>query len=163
MAELQTALALIASHPERSRFVGPRSEALVDAAEGALGLILPPTYREFVLKLGAGNVGSFEVFGVVSADFRNSGIPDAIWLTLRAREEWPLPASMVAVYFDGATGYFVLDTSRRDAEAESPVLRWYPGLSSPATAQQVVAPDFGSFLLKTVESALAEPGELRRH
>ncbi len=163
MAELQAALKLIASHPERSHFVGPRSEALVDAAETALGVILPPSYREFLLKLGAGAFGSEEVYGVIREDIVNSGIPDAFWLTLRARKEWPLPPSMVVVYFDGGTGYFVLDTTRRDASAESPLLLWYPDLSSRGgRGQEIVALDFGSFLLETVESELARPALQRR-
>ena len=65
--------------------MGPRPEELVAAAERALGLEFPPGYREFVLDLGAGDVGGEEFFGVVDDGFEDSAIPDGVWLTLRER------------------------------------------------------------------------------
>jgi antitoxin YobK len=62
-------------------FVGERSEDLVLAAEVALGHQLPASYRLFVKLLGAGNVGSEEIYGVTSPDFVTSSVPNGIWLT----------------------------------------------------------------------------------
>lgn len=45
-----------------SFFAGPREASLVAAAEVALGVALPPTYRRFVTELGAGNAGSREFY-----------------------------------------------------------------------------------------------------
>ena len=54
MAELEVGLRLVAQHPDASFFIGSRDEELVKAAEAALGLAFPPTYRRFVRELGAG-------------------------------------------------------------------------------------------------------------
>ena len=99
---------------------------------------------------------------MIGANFENSAIPDAVWLTLRARKEWPLPARMVVVYFDGMTGYHVLDTSRRDPGGESPVLLWYPARSRDDGTPQIIAADFGSFFLDAVETDITGPAR-RRH
>ena len=65
-------------------FAGPRPEALVARAEAALGLRFPPSYRQFLLDLGAGDVGGFEVYGIIDDDFADARVPDAIALTLDA-------------------------------------------------------------------------------
>src|SRR5262249_29464172 len=66
-------------------FVGARPAAMVARAEAALGLRFPPSYRQFLLELGAGDVGGFEVYGVVNDNFTDARVPDAIALTLQAR------------------------------------------------------------------------------
>ena len=58
LAEYSEAVELMNKRPEvGADFVGPRTEALVEAAERALGLKLSATYRRFVLEYGAGNFG----------------------------------------------------------------------------------------------------------
>lgn len=151
MPDLETALQLVEQHPGECFFVGPRDEALLAAAEDALGLVFPPTYRAFLSRLGAGNVGAEEIYGVIDKDFTDSGVPDGIWMTLRARREWGLPIGMVVVYFDGGTDYFVLDTADG---AEARVRRWRPGVSKPGDDLSEVAPDFGSFFLDITRRAL---------
>ena len=152
---LAKALDAIEAEPDRCDVLGPRDEGLVRAAEEALAVRLPPSYRQFVSRLGVVSVGPEEIYGVIRSDFANSGVPDAIWMTLRARAEWGLPASMVVVYFDGAEGYFVLDGRAQPIGSEWPVVAWYPGASTSDEALEVVALDFGSFLLRIVEDQLA--------
>ena len=131
-------------------FVGERSEELVSSAEEALGFSLPEGYRLFVRELGAGNVGAEEVFGVTSADFVDSAVPNGAWLTLDVREAWGLPETMLVVYFDGGVDYYVMD-----CELENPpLLLWRPGVSSVDDDLAVVAEDFGSFLLELTEREL---------
>ena len=151
MSDLERALELVEQQPEECCFVGPRDEGLVAAAEEALGVRFPPTYRAFLYRLGAGNVGAEEIYGVIDMDFLDSGVPDGIWMTLRARREWDLPPAMVVVYFDGGTDYSVLDIA---GAVEAPVRRWRPGVSKPGDDLSEVAADFGSFFFDITRRAL---------
>jgi hypothetical protein len=161
MPEFEAAMAIVSEHPGVADFVGPRDSYLIAKAEQTLGVIFPPTYQVFLGRLGAGHFGSFEVLGVITDEFRNSGIPDAIWLTLRAREEWPLPRHFVVVYFDGGTDYFVLDSSRVRADGEYPIVAWHPGQAI-NLAPQEVADDFGSFFLRYIRAELGFISGTRR-
>ncbi len=76
MAELEQALDAV-RESDRARFVGPRGPGLVLAAEEALGVTLPPTYRRFVTELGAGSVGGREFYGAIDENFVDSSIPTA--------------------------------------------------------------------------------------
>ena len=154
LAEVDEALRLVADRPDRSFFAGERPPALLAAAERALGLSFPPSYRAFLRRLGAGNVGASELYGVIDDNFTDSAVPDGIWMTLRGREAWGLPRSMVVVYGDGFGGYFVLDTAKTDEDGECPVLVWQPGRSERSEELEFIAPDFGSFFLETARRAL---------
>ncbi|MGH9247873.1 MAG: SMI1/KNR4 family protein [Acidimicrobiales bacterium] len=143
MAELEQALdAVLVS--DRAHFVGPRESGLVSAAEEALGVPLPPTYRRFVAELGAGSVGGREFYGAIDENFVDSSIPDGIWLTLDERERFGFPNHLVIVGDAGLGGHYVLDTSQRDADGECPVVVWVAGQSQEGDNLEV-APDFGSF------------------
>lgn len=144
MAELEQALDAV-RQSDRARFVGPRDAGLVSAAEEALGVPLPPTYRRFVTELGAGSVGGREFYGAIDENFLGSSIPDGIWLTLDERERFGFPKHLVIVGDTGMGEYYVLDTSRRDADGECPVVIWAAGQSREDDDLEVVAPDFGSF------------------
>lgn len=154
MAQIEEALALIRAHPESSHFVGRRDAQLVDEAEVALGVTFPPTYRRFLLELGAGSVAGEEFDGVITRDFAHSSVPDAVWATLKHRTQFGLPLGIVLVHSSGYGDYYGLDTSRPDAGGECPVVLWDDGLP-------IAAPDFGSFFLAGVKAALeAEEADL---
>ena len=67
---------------------GKQSEEIIVSAEKKIGYHFPPTYRNFLIKYGAGNIGSSEIYGVISRDFENSSIPDAVWYALKMRKEF---------------------------------------------------------------------------
>jgi len=90
MAELGQALNAV-RHSDMVDFAGPRDPSLVAAAENALGVSFPPTYRRFVTELGAGGVDAHEFYGVIDENFNDSSIPDGIWLTLDDRQRFGLP------------------------------------------------------------------------
>lgn len=140
MAELARALELVEDHPERCFFVGPREEPVVSAAEDALGIAFPSTYRRFLRHLGAGNVGAEEIYGVIDEDFVDSAVPDEVWMTLEGRREWGLPDSLVVISFDGGTDYFVLDTAQVPHGEEAPVWCGGPARRDPATSSSVSLP-----------------------
>ena len=58
------------------------------AAESALGVALPPTYRTFLGRLGTGSFGGEELYGIVCEDPPGTGVPDAVWITLRGRTDF---------------------------------------------------------------------------
>ncbi len=151
MNDLERALALVAAHPEEASFVGERSEILVRAAEKALGLKLPPTYRRFVAALGAGSFGAAEIYGVIDIDFEKSSVPDAVWATLRAREDHDLPADLVVVGQEDDT---VLCLQIKPAAAEGPVLEINAGEDPDRVGTHVRADDFGAYLLSRIEEEL---------
>ena len=147
--ELHEALALI-EELGGGDFGGAKPERLVSSAEGALGLTFPPSYREFLLRLGCGAVRGLEILGVIHEDFDNSGYPDVVWAT-RAGREHGLPSSLVLVNPLGDGTYFALDTSATDERGESPVVAWY------VTGQiEPVATDFGAFLLGELRALASE-------
>jgi antitoxin YobK len=154
IADVESAVELIEANPDECWFVGPRDEQLVALAEEALGLRFPPSYRTFLLRLGAGNVGAEEIYGLIDENFVDSTVPNGIWATLRARREWALPNQMVRVYSDGMGGDFVLDTSQMGRDGECPVVAWYPGRSEAGDDLEVIAEDFGAFFLEYARTAL---------
>jgi antitoxin YobK len=141
---------LIEAHADEADFEGERSEQLVEQAEAALGRAFPPSYRAFVRELGAGDIGGEEFYGIVDEDFENSGVPDAIWLTLRHRGSSNLPDSMILVGDTGDGSYYALETARADAAGEAPVVVWTPGAWRPEDDHEQIAPSFGSFFADAI-------------
>ncbi|AIS10581.1 hypothetical protein JM49_02500 [Pseudomonas chlororaphis subsp. aurantiaca] len=136
-------------------FDGEKSADLVDAAEITLGVIFPPSYREFLTSLGCGDAAGHEFYGVISPDFINSGVPDAIWLTLRERVDSKLPSRLVIVGAQGDGAYYALDCGRVTEGKECPVIIWWPGASEEKLIDdaEVLAVDFGSFFLDKIKAA----------
>ena len=143
MADYEKAKAIIEANSDNADFVGPRSEALVRAAEAALGVTFPPTYRRFVLEYGAGNFGSAEFYGVIHNNFPKSSVPDGIWHTLTDRQGAGLPHELIVVGDTGSGELYCLDLSREGA-----VVIVDPGAD--ASVREPAAPDFGTFFLEQV-------------
>lgn len=148
MRDIDLGLQIVAENSKRACFAGPRDDALITKAELALGGRLPPSYREFVSKLGAGNFGAFEVYGVVDGSFAGP-VPDAVWLTLDERAAGTIPGNLIIVGNNGEGGYLCVQQ-----DSESPVVLMWPGSGSLA---QAVAPDFGAYFLANVASAATGP------
>jgi hypothetical protein len=132
-------------------FVGPRPESLVASAEAALGLRFPPSYRQFLLELGAGDIGGFEVYGVVNEEFGDARVPDAIALTLQARRSGLDPRYiLIGTLGDGS--HDCLDTAHPGAGGEVPVVQLSSEFEDPVT----LADSFGEYFLIEVEDALSD-------
>jgi hypothetical protein len=147
MSLLQKALQNI-SRSNDSDFEGEKDEKLVRKAESFLGITFPPTYREFLLKLGCGNIKGIEIYGLIDDNFTISTIPNAIWLTYVERNKFNLPPYLILIG-QSQEGYYALDTSRNNADGEAPVIDWHNGLD-PKKAE-IVAEDFGEFLINIVK------------
>jgi hypothetical protein len=155
LEEYRSGRHLIDAHADEADFEGERPEELVERAEATLGRALPPSYRAFVRELGAGDIGGQEFYGIIHGDFENSGIPDAIWLTLRHRDSSNLPEPMILVAETGDGSYYALDTTRSDAAGEAPVVVWTPGASTPEDDHEQVATSFGSFFADAIARAVS--------
>ena len=154
MSQLEQALQLIQANQDQGYFVGPRGEPLIRAAETALGLAFPPTYRRFLAELGCGDIAGAEFYGLIDDNFASGSVPNGIWLTLKLRNTNLLPPSLVVVSDIGDGGYYAIDTSQRDSQGENPIVAWYPGLSKPEVSPEKVSDDFGAFILQRISEAL---------
>lgn len=132
---------------ESGYWAGKKEESLVKKAEQALGLTFCPSYRDFLLEKGCGDIHGREIYGIISDKFENSSVPNGIWLTLDERQNSDMPGKLIAIA-QGYEGYLVLDASRPNAEGEYPVLEWIPG--NPDNSDEVNYEDFGAFLLNCV-------------
>jgi antitoxin YobK len=146
-SDFLSACDLIERNRESADFLGPRDPPLIAAAERALQLIFPRSYREFLLRYGCGDIAGAEFYGVLTDDFENSGVPDAVWLTVRERKDSQLRGSLVIVYALGEGSYSCIDCAQKNSEGESPVVVWPLGGPEPGTKLELEAEDFGAFLL----------------
>lgn len=149
MTDLEEALRAVRAS-DQADFVGPRDPALVSAAERALGVSFPPTFRRFILDLGSGSVGSREFYGVIDDNFATSAVPNGIWLTLDERKKFGLPHSLVIIGDTGMGEYLALDTSMVNDDGEAAIVVWAPGVSIGTGELEIVASDFGTFFLQAV-------------
>jgi hypothetical protein len=155
MEDLLEAFGIIDAHPNLADFEGPKSADLIAMAEAALGLSLPPTFRRFLLTLGAGNFGYAEFYGVLHSDFTNSSVPDCVWLTVRERHEYGLPGALDHVYDVGDGSSYFLDTAQRGSDGESPVVEIALGMPAGGQGHKIVASDFGELLLSIVREVVS--------
>jgi hypothetical protein len=147
------AVRLIEDNKSRAFFAGQRDDALVDKAGKALGVKFLPTYKAFVKRFGAGSLGSLEVYGVVDDDFEDSSVPDGVWLTLTERSQVGLPRELVVIGDTGSGEFYCLRTDTAGTECE--VIVFEPGMTDSVANAEVIAEDFGAFLLKMVQLQIA--------
>jgi hypothetical protein len=112
-------------------------------------------YRRFLEELGCGDIAGEEFFGIIGDDFVNSSVPNGVWVTLTERDSGLPPSLVVVAVGDGSL--FVLDTSRRDSDGESPVLLWRPGQQDTDALERVTG-DFGEFFKRSIEEAVGGEG-----
>jgi hypothetical protein len=155
MNHLSEAINLIGENASIAHFSGPKPEELVKGAEELLGLKFPPTYRAFLLHLGAGSIAGAEFYGIAKGGLMTPKVPNAIWLTMDERRSTQLPTSFVVVSDTGDGGYYVIDVSQKTPDGDSPVIEWWPALPNAEGNGKKVASDFGSFLFEQVRAALA--------
>lgn len=130
-------------------FSGPRSEEVVAAAEELIGHKFPPTYRDFLLRYGCGDIRGQEFYGITRGAIDDDGIPSSIWHTLDRRRERRFPDHLLVVYELGDGSLSCLDFSQRRADGECPVVIWYP-ISEAGARLEIEAEDFGALLFLKV-------------
>lgn len=103
-------------------FSGGASREAIRDAQKRLGIRFPEDYRHFLATCGAGNFGECEIYGILSEDIPS--IPNGIWATQYLRQRYSMPMAYIAVAFDGAGGYFCIDTEGSGKGGLCPVVLW---------------------------------------
>lgn len=114
---------------------GPVCEEEIRAAERALGVPLPRSYRAFLHKYGAGTLHLYEVFGICR---------DGLWgdiVMMNQLGPRTLPNHFVKFTPDVGDYAYYLDTSRMNEDNECPIVAFGPGEEG-----RVVADSFLEFL-----------------
>lgn len=150
MQDLYQAFDIIEKCDFTKSFNGKKSLDLIETAEKFLELKFPPTYRKFLENYGCRGPESVDIFGIVHENFKNSGMPDAIWLTMVEREAGA-PSDIIFIASTGYGPYYVLDCSRPDQHGEYPVLIW-AGDDFNRHKMEIVNEDFGAFLLQELQN-----------
>ncbi len=144
--DLHKAFAIIEQYD--GDFEGAKEEILISSAESALDINFPPSYREFLQRYGCGDIGGLEFYGIITSNFKNSGIPDAIWLTLTERKNG-LPINFILIYETGDGTYYALDSNQKNNEGEYTVVE-----IDTEGATQNKYQDYGAFLLSELQTIL---------
>jgi len=107
-------------HPQfwKSR---PAREEDIRAAEAALGVSFPPSYRAFLSRYGAVSVVDSTISGIVDNAPLDPGSGSVVFDTMTFRREWRLPEHYVVIQPDEDAPY-CLDTRKTDAAGEMPVI-----------------------------------------
>lgn len=118
---IQSLSKLIEDNQEYADFEGTKDPELVASAEMKLDTKFPPSYRNFLVSYGCGDIAGVEIYGVIDNNFINSSIPDGIWATLNAREKYKLPHRFIIIGSTGDGYWYALDSSQPDKDGEYPV------------------------------------------
>ncbi len=112
-------------HENPCEIAGPVSESAITAAEEALGVTFPPSYRTFLRTFGGIAIPAH--LGIVH-DFvgvANGASSDVVKRTLEARAERKLNENLIVVGMGaGYQEWFCLDVSRTGPNGEAPVLMY---------------------------------------
>lgn len=126
---------------------GPQPEAAVRELEQKLGVVMPPSYRAFLVQYGGMGIADWFVSGIVDGEAIGEGTG---WLyadTMRFREDFGMPESMLIVQPDEDAPH-CLDVSKRGPDGECPVVCYelHSGHASP------MAETFREWLLQGLQS-----------
>jgi len=148
----------IESTDARDRNVGPgASEETILAAEEALGLRLPPSYRAFLKAFGYGGAGDTYLLGVCdSFELREPSFPNVVGINLAGRKSG-LPDHVLVIEERDGGGQYALDFSTCDQSGETAVVVWPSEACDPKKPLEVVAVDFGEFLLARTAQLVEAP------
>ncbi len=113
-------------HENSCEIAGPAPEAAINAAEEALGVTFPPSYRTFLRTFGGIAIPAH--LGIVH-DFvgmrASDAAADVVKRTLDARVERKLSENLVVVGMGAQyQEWFCLDVSRTQPNGEAPVLMY---------------------------------------
>lgn len=129
-------------------FEGEKKLELIKKAEHELSLAFPSSYKQFLSKLGCGDIEGLEFYGIIDEDFKNSAIPNAVWLTLEERKNG-LPQYLIIVYSLGDGSFYAIDTRETNKEGENPIVHY-----SIDGKIKKVKENYGSFFLHELMTVL---------
>ena len=153
IAAADALVVLIRANQDVSNYGPGCGSEVVRAAEGELGVCLPPSYRRLVEEFGAWDIAGEEFLGIIPGHGSGNWPGEVVYETLRARGQQGLPEEMVVTMFDGMGGLIVIDTACTDEQGECPVRAWTGTLGVPARVDDL-APSFGEYALRICEKAV---------
>jgi hypothetical protein len=121
----------------------PINDVELDAVERELGVVLPPSYRAFLIVCGSGRVGGVDVFGLP----RNHLWGDIVLMNQLAGAHSPPRFLKFASNWTGRAYYF--DTSVKTGDREWPVV-----VLEPFDTHRQVAGNFLEFLRKLAQGPI---------
>lgn len=99
-----------------------------------------------------------DIFGLTNdSDFSTYIYENIVCNTLDQRKiniDPPFPHSLIPIHALGNGELSCLDTSQMNEDGECPVVAWYFGAILPNGKLEVLAEDFGAFLLEKVQCGL---------
>ncbi|MCR5123133.1 MAG: SMI1/KNR4 family protein [Ruminococcus sp.] len=136
---------------------GKKSPKIIEKAEQLLGLKFSEQESEYLSKFGYIEFSGVELYGILNEDFEDDGEYEGCMVewTLHEREEGNIPEDWIALQFADDGGMIFLDHSDIDENGEPKViLAEDTGTGYKKT--DLIADDFGNFLLGVVEEQLEE-------
>lgn len=133
---------------------GPASDMAIAAAENALGVRFPVSYRGFLSTYGAVLCGGLEIAGLFEGEYQDEPPlwSDVVTTTngLRRASRGGIPASYIAISDDGGEYKFYIDVSQESSTGECPVVVLGPGAEG-----VVVADDFLDFVIRSLNEEIS--------
>lgn len=114
-------------------------------AEHAMDVSLPPSFRWWLMHYRGGEVLGEEIYSIYEQDFDGVVGGDVVSQYRVSRTSGVLAVKQVPICYSDLDGLFYLDTTRVDAEGESPVVSAITGND--------YADDFLEFLAKRISLA----------
>ena len=123
------------------------SEEVISQVKSLLNIQLPNSYIKFLKDIGYLSFGCISILGIRSNDLPKSAIID--W-TLDERNNWGMPKDLVIIEDEGLDGEsYCLQINEEDPD-KSPIVAYV----HPDVPIEVLAPDFGTYLLQRVQWAI---------
>lgn len=135
---------LVGRYPKRVVVSRGVDNGWIQKAEKSLGVAFAPSYRLFLQRYGPTRIGGEELFGLMGVPFSSACGPDVVYQTRQERKDG-LSHHLVVLMNNDSEELFVLDTSHKDSDEESPVLRRELG-----TPEETYAPSFIDYVLKRI-------------
>ncbi|MES9684608.1 SMI1/KNR4 family protein [Gottfriedia acidiceleris] len=152
---IDKALEIIEANLEEADFIGEIDEQTIIDAESNLKVKFPKSYREFLKNYGLGDIFGEEIYGLGTEE---TGIPNMICITKEFREKENLPDNLICFYFADDGEYFCLDCSKVQSNNDdnAPVVSYISGLPLKEQPFEIIAKNFGDFLLDLLNNSLEE-------
>ena len=123
----------------------------------------PKSYKRFLEICGSLSIGSQDIFVLTNNnDFSQYIYENIVCNTLDERLNQKDPSFqtyLIPIHALGNGELSCLDTSQMNEEGECPVVAWYFGATLPDGKLEILAEDFGAFLLEKVQWGLKSLGE----
>ena len=104
---------------------GGQEDATIASAEAKLGVLFPPSFREYLRRWGNLSFDGCEYYGLTrNTDLEKAGVPNCVWFTLRKRSQVGLPQGLVVFRNNDDDEYICIDTDQKLNGDERGIAIW---------------------------------------